>query len=700
MLLFPEMITKENRSRLLELAGKTDAYWQPRLTAAIHFRSGDYKKAAKLFDANEGGPQFFFQAAMTQYKLGNQDRAKQLLNEGNAWIGEQRAKDPGAGVPRPNSWLDWAFVITLQYEASELILGPSVGSDKRPERPVGDAQFQAALARHFAARGNARAADAARARARPLFAEKLAKEPENSALAAGLLSAYKASGRTREAIPHLAKASAAHLKDTLLSLNVAALQVWFGQEKELAATRKRLLAFAKDTSNADIANTASKICSISPSTDKAELEAALDLGHLAVKLYRNEWTLLSSGMAEYRSGNYAATDQALLDAINANPNNPHIAGTAAFYRAMSLFRQGKEGEARKLAILAAAKMKPLPKDDNNPLAGGADHNDLILWLAYKEAKAMILFEAAPAANWMMRALTHHRLGETSRAKKACRNAADMFKLAGPDAALRPLLRQTVLSLGTESPEVKELIAAAAGDLPATLNEAIEQNPDQAKGCRERGNWYGERGRWKDAIADHAEVFRLDPNTLDAMRLGILLAYSGEKDRYREHSQAMLSRWASTEKNNEADQTLKTIILLPDYKADAKELARLAEAAVAGDPTQDWYEWWQVAKALHDLRIGRYADALTACRASRQRAPQSKGEPQVLTALDLVIEAMALQGAGSADEARRTLDQVKPLIESHVPGIDGGDWWADWLSAHILYREAVSQIAAKKAESKK
>ena len=31
MLLFPEMITGANRPRLLELAGKTDAYWRPRL---------------------------------------------------------------------------------------------------------------------------------------------------------------------------------------------------------------------------------------------------------------------------------------------------------------------------------------------------------------------------------------------------------------------------------------------------------------------------------------------------------------------------------------------------------------------------------------------------------------------------------------------------------------------------------------------
>jgi hypothetical protein len=63
---------------------------------------------------------------------------------------------------------------------------------------------------------------------------------------------------------------------------------------------------------------------------------------------------------------------------------------------MSLFRQGKETEARKLATEAAAQMKPLPKDEKNPLAGDASLDDLMVWLAYKEAKALIQFEAAPA----------------------------------------------------------------------------------------------------------------------------------------------------------------------------------------------------------------------------------------------------------------------------------------------------------------
>ena len=60
---------------------------------------------------------------------------------------------------------------------------------------------------------------------------------------------------------------------------------------------------------------------------------------------------------------------------------------------MGLFRQGKTDLARKLFTEAAAKMKPLPVDEQKPLASGADQDDLIMWLAYKEAKAMLKLEA-------------------------------------------------------------------------------------------------------------------------------------------------------------------------------------------------------------------------------------------------------------------------------------------------------------------
>jgi tetratricopeptide (TPR) repeat protein len=223
-----------------------------------------------------------------------------------------------------------------------------------------------------------------------------ADHPSTLALTHKLVEAYVTSGRTREAVPLLATESAANPKDTILSMKVAALQAWFGQEKELAATRQQILASAKGSSEVFRAERAAKVCSMAPPTDKAELEAALTLGRTAVEAGKGgEWNLLALGMAEYRSGNDTAAEKALLGAEKASPKNRYVTGTSAFYRAMSLFRQEKLDEARKLATEATAQMKPLPTDEQNPLAGNAGHDDLILWLAYKEAKALIKFDATP-----------------------------------------------------------------------------------------------------------------------------------------------------------------------------------------------------------------------------------------------------------------------------------------------------------------
>ena len=58
--------------------------------------------------------------------------------------------------------------------------------EKLAERASTDGRFQAELARHFAERGDAPLAEAAHKKARAWFEAKLAKEPENSALAAEL----------------------------------------------------------------------------------------------------------------------------------------------------------------------------------------------------------------------------------------------------------------------------------------------------------------------------------------------------------------------------------------------------------------------------------------------------------------------------------------------------------------------------------
>ena len=128
----PETITDEIRPQLLELAAKSSEFWQPRLKAAIAFRNAEYEKAAEFFDANHPGQQSMFLASMIYQKLGKHDRARQLLDEGYAWVREQCAKDPGAPVPRQYySWQDWIIDVGLQSEAIDLILGPIASEPKK-----------------------------------------------------------------------------------------------------------------------------------------------------------------------------------------------------------------------------------------------------------------------------------------------------------------------------------------------------------------------------------------------------------------------------------------------------------------------------------------------------------------------------------------------------------------------------------------
>jgi eukaryotic-like serine/threonine-protein kinase len=183
-------------------------------------------------------------------------------------------------------------------------------------------------------------------------------------------------------------------------MRVAALQAWFRQDKELSSTCEKLLSLAKDAKDPMLADKAAKCCSLRHA-DPKRCEAALVLARRAVENGKgSQWLVyfeMALGMAEYRSGHFAEADAALTAAINDPGKNNTVSSTSAFYRAMGLFRQGKTDLARKLATEAAAKMKPLPVDEQKPLADGAYADDLIMWLAYKEAKAMIQFDATPAA---------------------------------------------------------------------------------------------------------------------------------------------------------------------------------------------------------------------------------------------------------------------------------------------------------------
>jgi tetratricopeptide (TPR) repeat protein len=209
-----------------------------------------------------------------------------------------------------------------------------------------------------------------------------------------LANSYFSLGRNTEAIALLEKAGEADPKDTLAWLRLASCQIWFGQEADYEATRRRVVQQAEGTDQASTAERAARVCCLRPSTDAALLAKALNLARRAVELGKSDpalpWNQLALGIAEYRNGQYAAAEETLA-AVEQTAAYDVIQGSARVFRAMSLFRQNRTEEARSLFSQAEAGISPPPKDESRPLVDGkpVSHDWLILWLVYKEAKSAL-----------------------------------------------------------------------------------------------------------------------------------------------------------------------------------------------------------------------------------------------------------------------------------------------------------------------
>jgi tetratricopeptide (TPR) repeat protein len=215
-----------------------------------------------------------------------------------------------------------------------------------------------------------------------------------------LANSYCSAGRSSEAISLLAKACEVDPKDTDSVIKLATWQTWFGQDAGYEATCRRLIQQAEGTDQAATAERAAKAVCLRSSTNAALLSKALVLARQGVELGKSSGDLpsyqISLGLAQYRNGQFANAEQTLSIGEEKVGKDPEILGIARLFRVMSLFRQNRTEEARKLFRQAEAQMPPLPQDEHKPLVDGkpVSYNHLICWLAYKEAKALLNEPAA------------------------------------------------------------------------------------------------------------------------------------------------------------------------------------------------------------------------------------------------------------------------------------------------------------------
>jgi tetratricopeptide (TPR) repeat protein len=210
-----------------------------------------------------------------------------------------------------------------------------------------------------------------------------------------LASSYAETGRSSEALNLQAKVCELNSKNTDASLTLATLQTWFGRDTDYEASRRRLAQQAQGTDQAGTAERAAKAVCLRPCDDTALLTNALTLARQGVELGKDSSSLpyyqLTLGLADYRNGQYAAAEQSILAAEHTAPDQEELQGIAHMFRAMALFREGRVEEARRLFIQAQTQVPPLPADETKPAAAGRpfNHDLLIWWLSFKEAKSII-----------------------------------------------------------------------------------------------------------------------------------------------------------------------------------------------------------------------------------------------------------------------------------------------------------------------
>lgn len=515
------------------------------------------------------------------------------------------------------------------------------------------------------------------------YEKGLTKDSEDALLFTKLIAAYQSAGRSRDAVPIQAKMSAANPKDTIGSMKVAALQAWFGQEQEFADTRRRILAFAKDSNEATAVERAAKACSILPTTDRAELDAALACGRRAAQFSENNdslrgWCLMALGMAEYRSGNDAAADEALLAAGKADPNNPSVTGISAFYRALTLFRQGKAEEARSVAIAAATQMKPLPADERNTL--NESQEDLILWLAYKEAWTLLDVERTLMALLEQDQNLAVAIGEIFTARRDWEKAILAYS--------KGISEQTTDG-GLFAKRAAAYAASGAWDSArADWLRAVQLQPDLIEQVIESLKG---RERWNEAGEFALMYVEQKPDdTMRWVRSAPVLALADDPSRYHTFCARINKFFAESPTPEAADRVVKAALLRADSIEIAKLSAdRLGEFLDKGAFPQGLETWGWGARALWAYRSG---DAESAVRYVTKSEEYKPGE--LPRAMILAVLAMAQHQLQHSQEARAALDETSKLL-TNLDKDPGNKANHDFLIAKMLFREAEQLIGAEK-----
>jgi tetratricopeptide (TPR) repeat protein len=181
----------------------------------------------------------------------------------------------------------------------------------------------------------------------------------------------------------------------LAAIKISVLQVWFGREAEHGTLCGRMIEWAVAQPGRAPKVHATAVANLRPLTDPQIHSRALSFARQILNDAPTNATLsahqLRLGVAAYRLGHDSEADRWLIASQQGDPGSAHPKArtcTSQFFRAMILFRQGQPDLALRLFTECEAKMPPLPEAVEWALTEGTGRDDVMVWLAFKEARAL------------------------------------------------------------------------------------------------------------------------------------------------------------------------------------------------------------------------------------------------------------------------------------------------------------------------
>jgi serine/threonine protein kinase len=255
------------------------------------------------------------------------------------------------------------------------------------------------------------------------------------------------------------------------------------------------------------------------------------------------------------------------------------------------------------------------------------------------------------------------------------------------------------------------IAEADAELKKLNGTFTQPSVEATNVYRELADWSAAHGEWKTAaerLVALVHVNRFNENdqtdnaTRDLLPAAPTLIEAGDLDMYRSIRDLAITRFAQTKNPIAAEQIIKISLLLP---ADAATLARLkplaqvAEASLRNRKPADASaveSWRYTALGLLEYRSGHFEKALSWCAAARA----NRNISPTREAISDIVQSMSAWCLGQSASATSSLTTAKALIDARFKQPlrnDRSGFWAEWLSARILLREALRMTSHPPSE---